>query len=245
MVVERIICPNPEHIEQTPSCAVYEDGSMYCFGCSKFWQSGQQSPNTVPIKKYVEDLPPKFSYIESLDQVEHRGLKFHADRDGYYVVWPDKSYYKLRKWDFNTKDMKYCGAPGHKKPWFVLSAKTSNTVYISLKECVIIEGEINALSLRQAYPEIDIYCPGGVGNFTDSNSKSMLPLITQYASIYIIVDCDDVGVKAAIKFKKLIQPPCMDVNIILMEQDVNSILVDKGVEEIRRKVGIKSRVREV
>jgi hypothetical protein len=36
VVVKMICCPEPEHDDSTPSCALYSDGHYYCFGCEAY-----------------------------------------------------------------------------------------------------------------------------------------------------------------------------------------------------------------
>lgn len=231
----------PKHEEDTPSCAVYADGSGYCFGCSTHFQKLAE-PQKVAI--IPEDLNEKITYIEGLNKITHRGLTFPADGSGYYIVWPQKSYYKLRRWEATEGETsKYTGARGHKKPYFsypgipAAGGKTTKN-----RSCAVIEGEINAMSLNLAYPDLPIHSPGGVGNFTDSTTIKMLPILHQYDQIHIVVDEDIPGVTAAIKLKGMLHPHCKDVVIHLMEEDVNSILVTKGVEGIKEKLKLEEKV---
>lgn len=220
----RVICPNPNHKESTPSCAVYEDGSGYCFGCSTYFKDlGKNVSTQAPIVE-KEDLQKSLEYIDSLPKMEHRGLVFPYDNRGYYLVWPTRDYYKLRRWTGNPK---YMGAKGHAKPWFHIKNKS--------KKLILVEGEINALSLHEADKSIEIISPGGVGNFFDKSMQVALPFFKQYDEINIIVDNDDVGINAALKCKQLINSYCLDVRIILAEEDCNEILVKHGTDKLKEK----------
>ncbi len=224
----KMLCPS--HEEDTPSCAVYEDGTGWCFGCNMHFAKLDDPKPVEPV--IPEDLNEKIKYIRSLDKIQYRGLDLPSDKEGYYVLWPRDEYYKLRRWDATMGDLpKYRGARGIKKPWFCFNPDA----WISGKKslAVVVEGEINAMSLNVAYPDLPVFCPGGAGNFTDATSNKMLPILTNYDEICIIVDEDMAGVNAAIKLKGLLQPNCRNVVIELMEQDVNSILVNKGVQGIK------------
>ena len=221
-VQARILCPNPDHKERTASCCVYEDGSGYCFGCSSYFKN-LSKPHLINNTPQIEDLGSKIKYILGLPKIEHRGLKFHYDNQGYYIIWPDLTYYKLRQWLGNPK---YLGARGHKKPWFILKGTEDN-------RCIVVEGEINAISLRESGVNCDLVSPGGVGNFFDQQMKSNLTYFNKYAEILVIVDKEDVSVEAAIKFKNLCTNRCLDIKIKLLEDDINDVLVKYGKDKVK------------
>lgn len=229
-VVRKIQCVGGTHEDRTPSLAVYDDGSGYCFACNVYFPNIQE-PTRVEVTQ-KEDLNERFNYIDSLPFESHRGLRFRADSRGYYIVWPSRDYYKLRLWAPRPGEPKYLGAKGHRKPWFLLDGSGSRT-------CVLTEGEINALSLKEVYPEVTIISPGGATNFYDQEMKNNVHLFSKYGRLLVLVDEDDAGVKGAIEFHKLVRPYNTDVEIILMErgQDSNELL-QSGHERLKAKVGL-------
>lgn len=222
-VVGKLHCLNPDHVEDTPSLAVYADGSGYCFGCQSYFRQ-VASPKVVPqVEK--EDLVAKIGTISRLPLVKTRGLLFPHDKDGYYIVWPDKSYYKLRYW--LPKGPKYKSPKGHQKPWFWASQRGSRTL-------ALVEGEINAISLSRAV-SCDVVSPGSIGDFINGTMKDSLHMFRSYDTIYVCVD-KDVGVTNALKFKELVKPFCQDVAIVLLDQDFNEMLTTLEFKSFKQKL---------
>lgn len=223
--IKKISCPSPEHEDSNPSCALYSDGSAYCFACNMYFKDVEAPIAVTAIqKKEIEDLDVKLTYIASLPTERIRGLEFHYDNSGYYVVWPNSAYYKLRAWAAIVDGSRYLSPLGHTKPLFVIEHLTRT------KTLVIVEGEINALSLAKANPPCDIVSPGGVGSFTDKTIVSSLPLFGYYDNIIICVDSDAPGLKGALGLKKLLYDNGISADIVinLMETDFNQLLVEHG-----------------
>lgn len=216
----KIRCPDPEHVDGTPSCGVYADGSGYCFSCSKYFKKVAEP--TKEVTKHIEDLNDKFTYINSLPTTHTRGLIFPFDNDGYYILWPSGDYYKLRRWTSLRGGDKYLSPSGHHKPLFRLpgSKVTSNLL--------IVEGEINALSIHPYISNCDVLCPGSASSFTDRMMLSALPEVTKYVNIVICVDADVAGLAAALKLKELLRSKVLNITIKLMEKDFNELLVEYG-----------------
>lgn len=216
----KIRCPDPDHEDSAPSCAVYSDGTGFCFSCNKYFKDLVEPAKEVI--KHVEDINEKIKYIENLPTTNTRGLVFPFDNDGYYIVWPNRDYYKLRRWTSIRGGDKYLSPSGHRKPVFgLLAPKVS-------QELIIVEGEINALSLHSQITHIDIACPGSASSFTDATMLSVLPDLVEYATILIVVDADVAGLTAALKLKELLQQNVLDVTIKLLEKDFNELLIDHG-----------------
>lgn len=225
-VVRKASCISGLHEDKTPSMAIYDNGSAYCFSCCSHF-ANIQAP-VAEVKKEPENLTEKFIYINSLPWVDHRGLKFMHDSRGYFITWPGQEYYKYRLWAPRADEPKYIGAKGIKKPWYVLRA------YQKTKTCVITEGEINALSIASAFDDTttssncrpDILSPGGASNFFDGEMKSRVEVFKNYATLLVLVDKDKAGVEGVINFHKLAKPYCSDIRIKLMDKgnDANDIL---------------------
>lgn len=182
-------------------------------------------PVTGTVKKEIEDLNEKMVYIRSLPTEPIRGIVFPFDTSGYYIVWPSGDYYKLRRWSSADNGSKYHCPSGHSKPIYVISSLKSS------RNLLIVEGEINALSIGTTLPTFDIISPGGVGNFTDNSMISELNKFTYYDTIIICVDEDTAGLQGALKLKKILykhQSVQAEVIINLMEKDFNQLLVEYG-----------------
>lgn len=166
-------------------------------------------------------------YIKALPRQTIRGIPFHFDSEGYYIIWPDSSYYKLRRWVSDDERSKYYCPSGHSKPVFKIGASKPS------RNLVIVEGEINAISLTNSKGKFDILSPGGAGNFTDNQMINELSKFVYYDTIIICVDADTAGLNGALKLRKLINDTHSlhaQVIIHLMETDFNQLLTDYETE---------------
>lgn len=245
--VRKIECPSPDHVDSHPSCALYSDGSAYCFACCTYFKEVEGFQETFK-KVEKEDLEQTLAYINSLPVKEIRGLSLPADNSGYFIVWPDNDFYKFRQTDsLSTEGNKYIGTRGWTKPVFVIPNRDGAIV----DTCLVVEGEINALSLSKITRTVDIISPGGAGNFTDRTMLDQLHKLIYYDNVIICVDADSAGLLAALKLKKAIyaspEASCM-VGIVLLEKDFNQLLVEYGenfkdkVKEELEKVGMSVRL---
>jgi hypothetical protein len=227
--MERIFCI--KHEESTPSLVVYETHA-YCYGgCGRIELSelGGKVAEMAPKERYVENLKEKMEYIRSLPKKKIRGFDLPFDNLGYYLVWPDSDYYKLRVWNPDAKD-KYRGPAGHAKPVFWARRGTSGTL-------VLVEGEANSLSMAEAFPEWDVMSPGSASDFkTPKFSKSLLTFVRYYRTVIIQTDRDGPGTEAAIHTKGLLLNKVPHIPIVLMERDANEIYCGEGKEKLREEV---------
>lgn len=222
-----INCPSGKHVDNKPSCAIYSDGSGYCFSCNTYFKDLE--PADKKVERYVEDLPGKLKYIKSLPTADIRGLKLPADSDGFYIVWPSDNYYKLRRWDDNHPNGRYLSPSGIPKPWFCAHTGTSKTL-------VLIEGEINALSVALLQLNMTIVSPGSASNFADNTARYYYSRLLGYDRVYLIVDEDGPGFEAAVKAKTLVKEKIPNTKIILMGEDANSILMRDGKEGLQKEL---------
>lgn len=228
VAIKKVNCPNPDHPDNIASCAVYEDGSGFCFGCQTYFKSIAEPVNQTVFK---EDINAKIDYIRSLPTKQIRGLDLPYDDKGYYILWPNANYYKLRYWDDNNARGRYGSPSGHTKPLFTLYSGDS-----SEDTLVLVEGEINALSLFSSGIVADVVSPGGVTGFTDKLMINELPTLINYAKVIVIADADAAGLEASIKFKTLARQYNSSITIKLMEEDFNQILVEHGKEGIKETI---------
>jgi hypothetical protein len=192
--MKRYLCPI--HKEDTPSVILYDDRA-WCFGCSRqipLDMLGVSVDVTLDRgDKYVEDIQASLKRISALPKKEIRGFSLPYDVRGYYIVWPDNTYYKCRTYDMGSR---YIGPMGHQKPIFKFEHFS--------RDLIIVEGEINAMSLNAMQLGVDIISPGGAGDFYSKSARYWVNNLKAYDKIYVIVDNDAAGAKAGIQVKAAI-----------------------------------------
>ncbi len=226
---KRYLCP--KHRENTGSAVVYGD-KYHCFGCGA---TGDVSELGLPAgekvePEYVEDLEASIERIKRLSQRNIRGFSLHYNDRGYFLVWPDSSYYKFRDSTATLPGGKYRGPAGHKKPWFI--AKEAEG-----PEALLVEGEFNAMSAALVRPDLTVISPGGAGDFFSRGAENNLQKLTKYEKVYVVTDDDKAGAQAAIQAtSKLKCFGVKDVRITLVKEDYNQILVEKGAEALKAEI---------
>lgn len=224
---KRYLCSR--HSERTPSVVVYPDHG-WCFGCQQkipLPELGVSPEEAIREASYVENIQATLDYIDSLPKEKVRGFTLPVGPRGYYLVWPDKTYYKLRLKEEDVAS-KYRGPAGHKKPRFV-AHKTGN-----LRHLILVEGELNALSLAALEPEGDVVSPGAAGDFFSKGRERDLQEYATYARVDLVVDDDGAGLQAAIECSaKLKQLGCQNVKAYFVKRDFNDVL-QEGKEALRK-----------
>lgn len=218
-----------KHPDNTPSLALYSDGSGYCFSCQTRFSDIGEKVFTVP--EPLEDMDESVKRILELPTTSVRGLDLHFDNMGYYIVWPDKSYYKHRQWLVGEGYPKYRNPKGVPQPWLTLTKPKPN---LTQPYCVIIEGEINAMSLNAVRPDIDVYCPGSAGAFKLNKSTITFTALESYDKIFLVADKDTAGISAVLKLKKEIIEYNPWVELKLVKPDYNDILQQNGKEGLKK-----------
>lgn len=212
----------PAHKDRTPSLHVYDDGA-YCFVCGYRCSLGELGvdPKDVP-KREPENIGETLEYIRTLPMEEIRGLRLHGDGFGYFIVWPDNSYYKKRLYEGAVR---YVGPRGHRPPLLQIPAACG-------KHLVIVEGELNALSLGEVLSGRANIC--SPGSCTEALKHISLYLTTAY-SFDIVVDKDIPGVAHGLKLKQeLLKRGSREVKLVAVEKDINQILQDEGQEGVSK-----------
>lgn len=224
--MERILCPY--HEEATPSMVIYDDGG-YCFGCGKWATNeelGRQDAEGKKVIEEKEDIQQTISYISQLGKRELRGLVFPCDGTGIFLVWPEGQYYKRRRLE-GTIANKYTCPKGHKQP--LLNFNKGKSIKL------IVEGEINALSIKEATQDLyHIICPGGSTSF----DRRIVGQVREDNLCLIVVDSDAAGVSAYIKLASLLYEayPNIIIKKLLMDEDANDILVKHGKEVLKETI---------
>lgn len=237
-LVTKINCPSPEHQDSTPSCGVYDDGSAYCFGCSTYFAKVEGFSPSKQVRE-VENIEERIKYIENLPTVTFRGLEFPHDDRGYYILWPDRNYYKLRLWTSSDSDLRYVSPIGHSAPMFLLKQKER------ARTITLVEGEINALSLSLAYPTSTIVGLPGANTFFDRAMNARSDYFRHYSKIVVFVDEDPAGFTGAMRFKDLVKPLVPDISIGMLSTDFNDLLMKGGINAIQKQVENLGLSREV
>lgn len=226
---KRYFCPG--HKESTPSAVVYAD-RYYSFCCGKSGPITELglAPGERIETEYVEDLETSLSAIRGLPKRPIRGFELPYNERGYFLLWPDSTYYKFRRLGDDTPGGKYRGPSGHKKPWFEVRKAGYNTLSI-------VEGEFNALSLGVLDLAMDIVSPGGAGDFHSRTAEKYLMTCNNYTRVNVVVDDDPAGAQAAIEATSRLKAQGLcDVRIFLVKEDFNDIHSRDGVEALRRVV---------
>lgn len=243
-MAEKVLCPF--HQERSPSCVIYDDGFYHSYCCgrhgpiSELGRATEAKPGRV---KFVEDLTRTVPAIQALPKREIRGLELHASDTGYYILWHDLSYYKYRPFTVGDARSKYKGPSGVSKPLFQAANEFIGG------ECVVIEGELNALSLAKARPDLTVVSPGGAGDFYSKRTAGPdLSFYKRYSHLWCVVDEDPAGAMAAIQFKSLMVAAGIEVTIRMMKVDANDLLVKEGpngLKEEAARMGLRVQMRHV
>ncbi len=222
----KILCPF--HKDTNPSMHVYEEYA-HCFVCGGRAKTEDvlSGAEIEVIKKEPTNIPMELDRVRRLPKIHTRGLLLPADSEGYYIVWPDESFYKKRLFEGKQR---YIGPRGRRPTPFI---------YKGSKEAVVlVEGELNAMSLYEGCQLnlakgvnwLTIVSFGGVNNITDYINYSL-----QFKRIYVIVDRDIPGVIAGVKFKDgLLKHKRRVDQLIAVDNDINEILQKEGKEGVSR-----------
>lgn len=232
----KVLCPF--HSDNTPSMEVYPDGYGFCFVCrtrAPLEEVERLSGSVVSIEPRSiakEDLEASLKYIRGLPKVSLRGLEFHADGNSYYVTKEGWPYYNRRMFDVEGSKGKYKCPSGHPKPLLraheALGGETS--------PILIVEGEINALSIASIGVPATVVCPGGSGDFFSRAGLANIPYYLNFSRQVLICDEDAAGAMAAIELSSKLKQQSKDVQILLMRRDANEVLCVDGKEALRKEI---------
>lgn len=220
----KINCVNPDHKDANPSMEVYPERA-YCFSCGFSCKTEDLDlpPDALRNqKRHTEDIVSTIRYIRTLPLQARRGLEFHTNGRGFYIVYPNDEYYKLRLFQ---GDSRYLSPTGTSAPPYL--------IHKSYQKLIIVEGEINLLSLQKAYPEhkATLCSPGSAGNLS-----KFLNLYLRYKDIWAIVDYDRAGVLAGVMLKQNLKQHGKRVHLVALDQDLNDTLQSSGVDGVRQQI---------
>lgn len=222
--MSKINCTNPNHEDRQASMEAYSDGG-FCFSCGWVDKSIKDSSNEK-ISKVPENVQETIQKIDTYPKEFIRGLHLQVDpgTSDYFILWPNRSYYKRRKYSGSSR---YIGPRGVRAPLFLYPGRT--------EFMVIIEGELNCMSFKHSIfgtetPDYHVCSPGSATELL-RHLNDYLTLATRFA---IIVDMDKPGVIAGLKLKSELMKRKRKVQLIAVEKDLNEILQEEGKEGIKR-----------
>lgn len=218
----------PAHEDRTPSLHVYEDGG-FCFVCGYRCSLEELDVDPEIVRKEPTDVGAEIQRINSLPRRGIRGLELPVDSSGFYIVWPGMDFYKKR---WFRGDVRYTGPRGIRPPLFTYPGSDKSVL-------IIVEGEMNAMSLKQAFPDTTatIASPGSA-----SELLRHLYDYLNYSYTYAIVDYDPAGVVNGVALKDELLRRGKRVELITLKQDFNDVLVSRGVngvKEVCQKEGLE------
>ena len=214
-----ILCPF--HNDTNPSMRIYGEYS-HCFVCSAHVLTSELNlpeykPRTPP-RKEPTNIAERIQYISKLPKQNIRGFNLAYDDLGYYLVWPSGNYYKRRNF---TGKARYTAPSGVAQPLFVYPG--------SAKHLVVVEGEMNAMTLHRAvYGDFKVVSPGPASDFLRH-----VKYYFQFHRITLILDYDAPGIVFGLQVKEYLLKFGKHVNLILVDKDYNQILQDSGEEAVR------------
>lgn len=229
--MSKIICPY--HQDTEPSLHIYGEYA-YCFVCKANVKTSElnlpPSAREIRAKKNPVNIKDRIAYIRELPKKQIRGLELPYDDSGFYIIWPDETYYVKRMYFGKNR---YVSPSGVQRPLF----KFYKRVTVTNEILVIVEGELNAMSLRASISDdVDIVSPGSANNFV-----KYLREYEQYKRILIIFDLDAPGVVFGVDLKSRLLTG-RKISVHPMERDMNAIFEEENGKEKVRQEYEKARV---
>lgn len=212
----KILCP--AHKDSTPSLEVYSEYS-FCFVCGYRVKNTELGVvNEEYSRKEPEKIEDSIQRIQNLPIKQLRGLEFPYDSSGFYILWPNKDFYKKRYFSGNQR---YSGPKGTRPPLFLYQG--------SRNHIVAIEGEINAITAKKVCEEnITICSPGAATNFT-----RFVSYLATYKKITLVLDYDAPGVVYGTETKEQLLKLNKHVRINFVTTDYNDLLQSSGINVVR------------
>lgn len=218
----KILCKY--HNDATPSMHVYQNGGHvkgFCFVChASVFLNDEEFEGKGVIKPKAEptNVIRVLEYIRRLPKKAIRGLDLPYDQTGYFIVWPNGEFYKRRTWGDKTR---YIAPAGVKQPLFVYPGKADHLV--------IVEGEINAMSLHQVlYGEYRICSPGPASEF-----RRHIQFYKQFKKVTIVADHDAPGVVFGVELRDMLHKLHISSTLMTVLTDFNDTLQKHGEEAVR------------
>lgn len=204
------------HADTRPSMTVYPDGWAHCWVCGAHVHIGEK--NVKLHKKDPTDIESELARIRDLPVEWFRGLRLHKSHQGAYIIWPNVPFFKRRN---AQGQVRYTAPTGVKPPIFL---------YAGNEHLVVIEGELNCMSVKSAYEGPETICsPGAASQF-----PKFIQLYKTYSSVTLILDKDAAGVAYGQETKETLLKLGKHCNAVYLDRDYNDILVQDGPEALER-----------
>lgn len=237
--------------DSSDAMATYEDGMDHCFSCGKsgrnsatiesdplrgplaFTESNKQMETVEEIGAYPQY--PITSRGISLRTVEHFGIRFGVSEDGkpisHYYPYTKRGEVSAYKERILPKDFRVHG-DFKGVQLFGQSQATSG------KTLVVVEGELDACSVAEAYlSKYGRYYP--VVSIPSASQTSVLleqrEWISSFETVVLMFDEDEAGRKAVDHAAKIVGPGKCKVST-LPSKDPNSVLLEHGPEAIMQAI---------
>ena len=219
---------------------VYEDGHSYCFSCNSYGKGEHVERPSQPTNSSYNDIDHYRSYPItsrgiSQEVVDHFKVKMSVNEDGR----PESHFYPY------TRNGKIVAYKERKLPKeFRVHGDFKNVelfgqnLFTGGRTLVICEGEIDVLSVAQAFKDYKGTIYPVVGMASASDTTSVLrnrDWINSFDSIILMLDNDDAGKKATDAIAKMIKTGKARV-ARLPEKDANETLVTHGKDAILRAI---------
>jgi len=223
----KVRCPFPEHEDTNPSAYKYGN-KIYCFVCNKGLALKEERgvyEKTELKKQKVSEYD--ISRIQSLPITNYRCLDLHSDGKFVYIIYPDGQYYRARNIHSNCSASKYVSPKGVVKHYMYLPCENTDTL-------LLVEGEINALSIRKVNSKVSLLCPGSATDFSTATKKYQNE-IKRFKKVIVTADKDTAGAKAVINALKVLRHLGVGLRHHLWTKDANDLLIE-GEEYLEREV---------
>lgn len=231
--------------EPCPGCgssdglARYADNSAHCFACKDYNEKGDGAPVKALTDETTKDWTPVEGHVQAL---EHRGIKeatcerwrykvgHFRDGTAVHIMESRDDNGKLIGQKFRSKDNKGIWQGNAKNPpLFGKWLWPQGGKYIT-----ITEGEIDAMSLSQAFDlkYAVVSLPNGTGSVAQVIKRDY-DYLTSFENIVLMFDQDDPGREAVEKALELL--PAGRVKVAkLPHKDANEVLMEEGTAALVR-----------
>lgn len=223
--------------EPCPSCgssdalARYTDGHGHCFSCRYYEHGDGTSINVhkpqrrmdftgdiIPLKgrNILEDTCKKFNV--RYDN-ETKTLRFpYYNNAGQLIAFKSRDQNKNFKWSGKNEDHTLFG----------------QQLFGGGKSIVIVEGEIDALSVWQARPNWPVVSLDNGAAAAKKSLQHQFKYIDSFDEVVLMFDGDDVGIQAAQECASLFRPDKVFIARLAGYKDANEAIVARDTDAIRQ-----------
>lgn len=200
----------------------------YCFGACQKRYTVDEVENQLGLRpnikeKRIENVEQTIKYINGLERKTIRGVpNIPYDNDFFYILGYLAPYYLKSRHERRDDEPKYIGPTGVSRPIFKPLQNDGNPL-------IVVEGEMNVLSIGYSNPNYNVISCGGVNGF-----QKHLDFYRKYDKIVLIADEDLAGLEATLLTRLDLLEMGKEVSIKLMKDDANTILIRDGKETLAK-----------